>query len=133
MKRRPSVLQVVSATVMLAGLIAALVLCQRLISRERTELESTAANDVRQIAARLQSGILESIGPLDRLGRWWISQGRPADLDDWNTDGKLFLSNSPGIRTAYWIGTDGYLRWQATPGAPPRLRRSRPDTNLAQL
>ncbi len=127
------VFQAFSGAVMLAGLVAAFFLCSKLITGERGEIQRTTQTEARQIAVRLQSGVLASIEPLERLGRWWLSQGKPLDRDDWNTDAQLFLSRSPGLREALWIGTDGYRHWLAVPGADPKVQRTRPDDRIRQL
>ena len=126
-------LQVVSATVMLAGLAAALLLCNNIIQRERAELQRTTAAESRQVAAGLQAGVISSVEPLERLGRWWLSQGKPATKEDWRTDGQLFLSRSPGLRQASWVGRDGYREWLAVPGSDPLVRRTLPDDRVRQL
>jgi PAS domain S-box-containing protein len=131
--RRASLFQAVSAIIMISGLLAAVILCSRLIGREKDELQRNAAGEVRQIAATLQSGVLSSIDSVDRLGRWWLSQGQPLDVEDWKSDGQLFLSHSPGIRMAAWIGADGYQYWEAAPGSRPFTLRTRPAEPVQKL
>jgi signal transduction histidine kinase len=68
---------------------------------------------------QVQSGVLAATDPLERLGQWWLTQGRPADPEDWASDGQLFLSQSPGLRKAIWLDADGRQRWWAAPGMAP--------------
>ena len=118
---------------MLSGLIAATLLCVRLISREREELQRTTHAEARHIAAQLGTGVLGRIEPLERMGQWWLSQGKPFDREDWRTDGQLFLSGSPGLVEAAWVGADGLQRWSAKPEAEPNWKQVRPDPRVRQL
>jgi PAS domain S-box-containing protein len=131
--RRYIILQVVSGTVMLAGLVATFILCRNVIERERGELQRAAEAEARRVAMHLQTDVLATAESLERLGKWWLSQGKPLDRDDWNTDGQLFLSRSPGLREAVWMGTDGYQYWVATPGADPNTTRIRPEDRVRDL
>src|SRR5579863_847247 len=119
--RRFFVLRVVSGVILLSGLVAALVLCKRVIAREREELRTTTEAHARRIATQVQSGILGAVEPLKRLGQWWLTQGKPAEREDWDTDGQLFLTHSPGLQKALWIDSKGRQRWSAVPGAVPDL------------
>jgi PAS domain S-box-containing protein len=116
---RFSALRVISALVIVSGLVATVLLCTRLISKELAELRSTADAHARRIASQVQSGVLAATDPLERLGQWWLTQGRPADPEDWANDGQLFLSQSPGLRKAIWLDPDGRQRWWAAPGTVP--------------
>lgn len=82
---------------------------------------------------QLRSGVMQSVGALQDLGRWWLTQGRPFDLDDWRKDGQLFLKRSPGLQRAIWIGRDGLQYWAATPGFAPDIHASRPEARLRDL
>src|SRR5437763_10849703 len=130
--RRYRFFQVVSATVMLAGLLAAVLLCSSIIRRESAELQRSTEAEARQTAVRLQAGAIASVEPLERLGRWWLSQGKPGNKEDWRTDAQLFLSRSPGLRQASWVDTEGYRQWLAVPGANPIVRPTRPDERIRQ-
>jgi PAS domain S-box-containing protein len=132
MKRR-LVFQAVSTAVMLIGLFAAIVLCKSLIIRQRAEILRAAAAETEHISIGLKAGLQESFEHLHRLGRWWLSQGKPFDLEDWRTDGQLFLSRSPGLRWAAWVGADGLQHWSAEPGAEPDTRRIRPDSRVGEV
>ena len=125
--RRVIVFWTVSATVMVSGLAATVVLCSKLISGERAELRSTTEANAQRIGSQVQTGVLAAIDPLERLGRWWLTQGKPTDPEDWATDGQLFMSRSPGLREALWVGRDGWQQWSAVPGGVPNITRTRPD------
>src|SRR5260370_26316852 len=131
--RRHRLFQLLSATVMVAGMGAALVLCDRLITRERAELQRNAELDAQRIAARVQAGVMSGVPPLSALGAWWLSQGKPLDREDWRTDGQLFLARSTGLLQAAWISSNGFQEWSAKPAAEPRLKRGPPDIRLQRL
>ena len=131
--RRHRVFQVVSAIVTLAGLGAAAWLCGRILQNENAELRRTSEAEARQIALRLQAGLLASFEPLQGLAGWWLSQGRPEANEDWRSDAQLFLSKATGLRQAFWVGRDGYQQWMAMPGARPKVVRIRPDARVRQL
>jgi signal transduction histidine kinase/sensor domain CHASE-containing protein len=128
--RRFVVFRVVSATVMLSGLIAAILLCSKLIDREQAELRYTTDANVRRIATQLQGGVSAALVPLERLGQWWLSQGKPMDREDWATDGRLFLSQSPGLRRAVWVSPERRQLWSASPGTAPDLARTVPEDRV---
>src|SRR5512140_2894851 len=128
--RRFILFRVVTAMVMLSGLVATALLCSRLMSRERAELRSTTEAHAGRIGSQVQAGVLAAVEPLARLGQWWLTQGKPTDRDDWATDGQLFLSKSPGLREAHWVGADGWQHWSAVPGAAPNTTRTRPDDRI---
>lgn len=128
--RRRVLLGIASGAIMAVGLIATFALCGKLIHVEQAELRSTTAARARSIALQVQTGVLAAIEPLDRLGRWWITQGKPADAEDWATDGQLFLSHSTGLRAAMWVTTDGWQKWSAAPGETPSTAKVRPDRRI---
>lgn len=128
--RRRVILGIASGAIMAVGLIATFALCGKLIRVEQAELRSTTAARARNIALQVQTGVLAAIEPLDRLGRWWITQGKPADAEDWATDGQLFLSHSTGLRAAMWVTPDGWQKWSAAPGATPSTTKVRPDRRI---
>jgi signal transduction histidine kinase len=132
MKRRV-VFYVLSAAVMSTGLAAAILLCNNLILRERAETLRTTSAEAQHIALGLKAGALANFEHLDRLGRWWLSQGKPLDLEDWRTDGQLFLSRSVGLREAAWVGADGLQRWSAEQGAEPVAATTRPGDRVRQV
>lgn len=124
------VFRVVSVAVLIAGLSAAVLLCSKLLTKESAELQATTDANVRRIASQVQTGVLAAIQPLERLGQWWLSQGKPADRSDWATDGQLFLSQSPGLRQAFWVDPYGWQRWSAVPGSVPATDRIRPNDRI---
>ncbi|HTS63262.1 MAG TPA: ATP-binding protein [Candidatus Acidoferrales bacterium] len=130
---RHRLLHAISAAVMLAGLVAAVLLCNNIIRRESAELQRTSEAEARRIAAHFQAGMLASLEPLEQLGRWWLSQGKPEAREDWRTDGQLFLSKALGLRQALWVGADGFEHWVATPGADPKISRSRPNDRIRRV
>ena len=121
--RRFLVLRLLSALVLVSGLFAAVLLCAKVIRREQAEIRATSEAHARRIALHLQNGVLAALEPLERLGQWWLTQGKPAAPEDWASDGRLFLSQSPGLREALWVDLDGRQRWYARPGATPNENR----------
>ena len=128
--RRRVLFGIASGAIMAVGLIATFALCGKLIRVEEAELRSNTAARAHTLALQVQTGVLAAIEPLDRLGRWWITQGKPADAEDWATDGQLFLSHATGLRSALWITPDGWQRWSAAPGATPSTTKVRADARI---
>ncbi len=124
------VFRVVSIAVLIAGLSAAVLLCSKLLAKESAEQQATTDANVARIASQVQTGVLAAVQPLERLGQWWLSQGKPADRGDWATDGQLFLSQSPGLRQAFWVDPYGWQRWSAGPGSVPATDRIRPTDRI---
>ena len=131
--RRYRVFQALSITVMVAGLVAAAVLCTGIIRRESRELQRTSENEARHVASRMQASMLTNLERLEGLAGWWLSQGKPASVDDWRVDAQLFLTKSIGLRQALWVGADGIQYWAAKPGANPTLQHVKPDARVQQL
>ena len=128
--RRFIVLRIISTLVLVSGLVAAVLLCTKVVSREQAELRSSTDAHAHRIAMQVQAGVLAAIEPLARLGQWWLTQGKPAAPEDWATDGQLFLSQSPGLREAIWVDTEGHQVWSAVPGATPHTSETRPDNRV---
>ena len=128
--RRFIVLRIISTLVLVSGLVAAVLLCTKVVSREQAELRSSTDAHAHRIAMQVQAGVLAAIEPLERLGQWWLTQGKPAAPEDWATDGQLFLSQSPGLREAIWVDTKGRQVWSAVPGATPNTLQTRPDNKV---
>ena len=128
--RRFLVLRVLSALVLVSGLFAAVLLCAKVIRREQAEIRTSTEAHAGRIALQLQTGVLAALEPLERLGQWWLTQGKPAAPEDWASDGRLFLSQSPGLREALWVDPDGRQRWSARPGATPNETRAKADDRV---
>ena len=62
-------------------------------------------------------GLLQAFEPLQRIGAWWLLQGRPLAPEDWENDAKLF------VNTRATAATGGLDRSQERPflDRPPRL------------
>ncbi len=125
--------QLLSLVILLGGLLAAIALCKGLIEAERSQLRRTREAEAEHTAAQLRTGVLESLESLTQLAKWWGSQGKPSDVEDWRTDGQLFLSRAPGLREAMWIGRDGLQHWSAIPGGDVDTAIRTPDSRLAPL
>jgi PAS domain S-box-containing protein len=54
-------------------------------------------------------------------------------VEDWRTDGQLFLARAPGLREAMWIGRDGLQHWSAVPGGDVHTSAKQPDPRLVPL
>jgi signal transduction histidine kinase len=127
---RFTIFRAVSTVVLVTGLVAAILLCSKLLTKESAELRATTDANARRIALQVQTGVLAAIQPLERLGQWWLSQGKPADRGDWATDGQLFLTQSTGLRQAFWVDPSGWQRWSAVPGSVPATDRIRPNDRI---
>jgi PAS domain S-box-containing protein len=130
---RYRVFQAVSAAILVAGLAAAVILCNTLLTRERREIQTAVETETRHVASQFHAGVLNSVEPLREMGAWWFTQGKPLDLEDWRTDGQLFLSRSPGLRQAAWVGADGLQDWSAAPGSTPIPMHRPPEERVQQL
>jgi PAS domain S-box-containing protein len=126
-------IRLLSGVILIAGLVSALLLFRRLIDKERQELQANSETQAQDLAMQLRSGILQSVGALQDLAKWWLSQGKPLDLEDWRKDGQLFLTRSPGLQRAIWIGRDDLQHWSAAPGFQPDLRVRRPEPHLSDV
>src|SRR5450432_243719 len=122
---RQGVLQFASIIIILATLFATFTLCSSLVQRERAELERRTQAEAQQIATHLRIGMTAALEPLAHLGTWWLSQGKPFDLEDWRNDAQLFLTNASGLRQALWVGADGVERWSAMPTSEPTTKPGR--------
>lgn len=129
---RDSFLRVASIVLTAFALSGTLILTNRLIKVEREELERRTDLESQHIAAQLQLGALGNIEPLERLGAWWVSQGRPMGPEDWGTDALLFLKSSPGLKRIVWFNRAALLGWSAVPGSPP-ARKATAETEVKNL
>ena len=125
--------QAASAAVTLAGLVAAGSLCGNLIKRESEELQRTSQAEASQIASRMHAGMAAAFEPIEGLGLWWLSQGKPEDREDWHTDARLFLTRATGLREAFWVDPDGNQRWMAKPEGDPAVQRILPPDPVRNL
>ena len=119
--RRPAVFPVLSAIVLLSGLAAAILLCNKLVRLERAEFARRTEAQAQHIASQFESGIVALVEPLEHLGAWWISQSKPLDQSDWNSDARLFLTNSFGLRELFWVDRAGIERWSSVIGSDPHV------------
>lgn len=109
----------VSVGVVLFGTIGTFKLCQVLVERERTQLRSRARFEAEQIAAQIRLGVLNRLGQMEKLGEWWLSQGKPLEKEEWQSDARLFLSGDAGLKQAMWLDGRAIQRWSIRPGALP--------------
>src|SRR3954468_18181398 len=116
------ILELFSAAVLLVGLVAAVLLCKRLVDKEREQLRANSEAEAQHVATQLRAGVLQNIDALNDVAKWWVSQGRPFDVEDWHKDGQLFLARSPGLHHAIWIGSNGLQHWSAVVGSDPAPR-----------
>ena len=117
--RRENLPRVASLVLTAFALSGTLILIDRLIKDERAELERRTNIESQFIATQVQLGVLNHVEPLERLGAWWVSQGRPMGPEDWGTDALLFLKRSSGLRRVFWFNPFALPGWSAVPGSPP--------------
>ena len=127
------IVRLISGMILITGLFSAILLFQRLVEKERLELRANSEAQAQDVAMQLRSGVSQSVGALQDLAKWWLTQGKPLDLDDWRKDGQLFLTRSPGLQRAIWIGRDGLQHWAAAPGLAPEIHPTRPEARLQDL
>lgn len=127
------IVRLLSGAILITGLVSSVLLFRRLVDKERQELRANSEADAQNVAMQLRSGILQSVGALQDLAKWWLTQGKPLDVDDWRKDGQLFLTRSPGLQHAIWIGRDGLQHWAAAPGSEPDTQVSQPDVRLRSV
>ena len=130
---RQRFLQATSVIIILAALFATLSLGGLLVRRERAELQRRTQAQAQLIATQLHIGMKNAFEPLTRLGSWWLSQGKPDDPEDWQSDAQLFLASATGLRQALWVGRDGVQRWSAVPGSIPSTKPIRTDNAIRRL
>ena len=94
---RRSALPLFSVLLMLAGICSVLLLCAGLLDQGRIELSRRTDAEIRHVTAQVQAGLVSAVEPLEKLAEWWLTQGKPADEEDWRTDGELFLTRSHRI------------------------------------
>ena len=104
-----------------------------MVERERAQLNQRTDAEAKHVASQIQTGLLQQFDSLHRVAEWWLSQGRPLTVEDWNTDAQLFLSPT-GLTQAIWIDTHGRQRWSVRPGEAPEDSGSRvPAPELADV
>ena len=67
-------LPIVTAGVAIASTVA---FSNFLATRDRAHLERRTEAEAHHIAAQLQEGVKSRLENLQRIGNWWLSQGRP--------------------------------------------------------
>ncbi len=118
----------------IAGLLAALMLCNLLVRRELTELSERTRAEAKHVGAQVRVGVLEAFDPLQRIAAWWLSQGRPLAPEDWETDAQLFVKAHTGLRMVTWVTPNGARSWPVRPGVSRGPKSyERPDEELQQV
>jgi PAS domain S-box-containing protein len=123
-----------SAAVGIAGLAGTYLVARDITERERVRWAGRAASEAGHVAVQLDAGLNRTANTLERIGVWWLSQGRPLAPEDWQQDAALFLNDTPGMQEVIWVNPSGWQVWSAKPGTPQNVegvRRPRPD--MAQL
>jgi signal transduction histidine kinase len=101
------------------GLGGTYVLYTQLQSMELQHLKRRTATELGHVAHQTQDGLAERLYALQSLAQWWISQGRPLDIEDWKSDSRLFLDRASGLAEVRWVDPGFHVQWSVHPGDLP--------------
>ena len=133
-RRRPGIyVLAVPFLTALCALAVTLAISRALTAREQAQLQLRTEGEAKHVASQLRASLLTSLDVLPRLGEWWLTQGRPADPEDWKTDAQLFLKAGLGLREVAWLSPEGRTLWCVQPGSNPDFHCSSMDPSMAAL
>ncbi len=96
----------------LTTVAAALILCQRLLSLQRAEIQATAKAHVLFVRNKMESELKARILPLERMAWRWQIRGQPRDVD-LESDAALVTSGYRGYQAIEWVDPTFHVRWVA--------------------
>ena len=82
---------------------ATLSLSRALVHHEQIQLQARTDAEAAHVSEQLRSSVLKSLDVLPQLAGWWLSQGRPASPEDWQSDAQLFLKSAVSLRQVVWL------------------------------
>jgi signal transduction histidine kinase len=103
----------------LLGLAAALLsvlVSQALAMREREQFELLVETSARRVSAEIRAELDARMHALSILAREWQDRLLPR-RGDWESDVRLILSQSPGLRSIAWVDASGEHSWAYPPEA----------------
>src|SRR6266849_1083662 len=91
----------------LTTMVAALVLCQRLLSQQYAEIQGMARSQVQFVKNKMESELKLRILPLERMAWHWQIRGQPNDLE---SDAALVMSGYRGLQAIEWVDPALHVR-----------------------
>src|SRR5712692_7155447 len=86
----------------LTTIIAALVLCQRLLSQQYGEIQGMTRSQVQFLKNKMESELKLRIVPLERMAWRWQIRGQPNDPEV-ESDAALVMSGYRGLQAIEWV------------------------------
>lgn len=102
---------------LLAGLAAALFsafVSQSLAARESEQFALFVDTNARRLRAEIRAELDSRMHSIATLAREWQDRLLPR-RGDWESDVRLFLSQSPGLHSIVWVDADGDQSWAYPP------------------
>src|SRR5713101_1503823 len=93
----------------LTTMVAALVLCQRLLSQQYAEIQGMARSQVQFVKNKMESELKLRILPLERMAWHWQIWGQPNDLE-LESDAALVMSGYRGLQAIEWVDPALHVR-----------------------
>jgi signal transduction histidine kinase/CheY-like chemotaxis protein len=100
------------AIVGLTTLLAALLLCLRLVTWQRAEIRAATKAHVLFVRNKMDSELKARILPLERMARQWEIRGQPNDVD-LESDAMLVMIRYRGYEAIEWMDPTFHVRWVA--------------------
>ena len=117
----------------LCALGATMMLSRVLITREQIQLQQRTDAEAKHVAAQLRSAVLQSVDVLPKIGKWWVSQGRPTSREDWESDAGIFMKSESSMREVVWLDSRGKVSWCVHPGGIPDFNCRKAEPELTAL
>jgi len=100
------------AIIGLATVLAALLLCLRLLTRQRAEIQAATKVQVFFVRNKMDSELKARILPIERMALQWEIRGQPNDVD-LESDATLVMIRYPGYQAIEWMDPTFHVRWVA--------------------
>ena len=84
-------------------------------TRDARQIQLHTDAEARHVAAQVKVELLQAFDPLQKIGAWWLSQGRPLAPEDWEDDAKLFVNTRARIQLVVWLDAKGARSWTVRP------------------
>jgi signal transduction histidine kinase len=108
-------------TIAFVSLVATVWGARLVASRDKAQVRARTDAEARHVAAQLTVGLRQAFEPLQRIGAWWILQGRPLAPEDWENDAKLFVNSGARLQRVVWLDAKKGRSWIVRPGSEPSL------------
>jgi signal transduction histidine kinase/CheY-like chemotaxis protein len=96
----------------LTTVLAALLLCERLLTQQRAEIQATTKAHVLFVRNKMEAELKARVLPLERMARRWEIRGQPNDMD-LESDATLVMIGYRGYQAIEWVDPTFHLRWVA--------------------